>query len=204
MKVRPGPGHPPVEGLPSAQVPDVSQPDAELARLAAAGDAAAFRALYEAHFDFVLRTCRRMGLPEHDAEDAAQEVFLVAHRKLRSFAQGKLSTWLFRIASNVVSARHRRKRVRDTLSALWLRPDDREAAPADAGLHAREAARRVGDVLARLSPKKREVFALYELEGLQGEEIAALVGCSLPTVWTRLHYARRDFMRIARERGMTE
>src|ERR1041384_418210 len=126
MKVPPGPGHPPAEGPPSTQVPDVSQPDAELARRAAAGDAGAFRALYEAHFDFVLRACRRLGLDEHDAEDAVQETFVVAHRKLRSFREGKLSTWLFRIAANIVSARHRRRRVREALSLRWLRPDDRE------------------------------------------------------------------------------
>jgi len=188
--------------MPSAQVIDVPQSDAELARRASKGDAAAFRAIYDASFDFVLRTCRRLGLADADAEDATQETFLVAHRKLAAFSEGRLSTWLFRIASNVVTARHRRRRVRDALSLQWLRPDDREAPAADAGVLAGEAARRVGEVMARLSPRKREVFALYELEGLSGAEIASLVGCGVETVWTRLHYARRDFMRIARERGL--
>lgn len=190
--------------MPSAKVPDVPQSDAELAGRAANGDAAAFRAIFDASFDFVLRTCRRLGLGDADAEDAAQETFLVAHRKLASFSEGKLSTWLFGIASRVVTARHRRRRVREALSLRWLRPDEREAPPADAGVLAGEAARQVGEVMARLSPKKREVFALYELEGLSGAEIAALAGCSVETVWTRLHYARRDFMRIARRRGLVE
>jgi RNA polymerase sigma-70 factor (ECF subfamily) len=47
--------------------------------------------------------------------------------------------------------------------------------------------------------KKREVFALYELEGCSGEEIAERVGCKLETVWTRLHYARKDFARLVKK-----
>jgi len=204
MKVGRPSGHPAEGGAPSTLVPDEPQPDSELARRAAAGDGGAFRALYDAHFDFVLRSCRRLGLTPEDAEDAAQETFLIAHRKLASFSEGKLSTWLFRIAANLVSARHRRRRVREALSSLWHGREERAAPPPDEAAMAGEAARRVGEVLARLSPKKREVFALYELEGLAGEEIAAVVGCSVATVWTRLHYARRDFMRIAHQRGLTK
>jgi RNA polymerase sigma-70 factor (ECF subfamily) len=55
-----------------------------------------------------------------------------------------------------------------------------------------------------MAPKKREVFALFELEGLTGEEIAERVGCKVDTVWTRLWHARRDFERIARKRGWAE
>jgi RNA polymerase sigma-70 factor (ECF subfamily) len=185
-------------------LPDETQSDAELARRAAAGDAAAFRLLFDGQFDFVLRACRRLGLSAEDAEDAAQETFIIAHRKLAAFSEGRLSTWLFQIASHVVTARHRRRRVRETLASLWLRGEERHAPAPDAVAAARQEARAVGELLARLSPKKRDVFALYELEGLSGEEIATLVGCSVATVWTRLHYARRDFMRLARERGLTE
>lgn len=204
MKVDSGLGHARERGAPSTLVPDEPPADAELARRAAQGDATAFRTLYDGQFDFVLRTCRRLGLPGEDAEDAAQEIFLVAHRKLASFTEGKLSTWIFRIAANVVTARHRRRRVREALSTLWFHIEEREAPAPDAVAEAREAARQVGDVLARLTSKKREVFALYELEGLSGEEIAERVGCSVATVWTRLHYARKDFERIARERGISE
>lgn len=203
MKVGRPSGHPVEEGASSTQVPDEPQPDSELARRAAAGDAAAFRALYDAQFEFVFHTCRRLGLSESDSEDATQETFLIAHRKLSSFTEGKLSTWLFRIAAHLVTARHRRRRVREALSSFWQMPAEPHPPLPDEAVMARDAALRVGEVLARLSPKKREVFALYELEGLSGEEIAAVVGCSVATVWTRLHYARRDFMRVARERGLT-
>lgn len=176
--------------------------EAEVVRRAQAGSAEAFRTLYEAQFGFVLRTCLRLGLPEADAEDAVQETFLVASRNLTRFREGRLSTWLYRIARNVCFGKLRRRRVRDALFSLWL-PRDETAAPApDALFSQREEARRVREVVTRLSPKKREVFALYELEGLSGEEIAERVGCPLATVWTRLHHARRDFERIAQKRGL--
>jgi RNA polymerase sigma-70 factor (ECF subfamily) len=190
--------------------PAVSSPEAEhadehrLVRAAQTGDPAAFRALYEAHFDAVFRTCRRLGLSGADAEDAAQETFLVASRKLDRFSQGRLFTWLYRIAANLVSGRHRRRRVREALTAVFGHREEPAAVSPERSYEAREAARRVGEVLAVMAPKKREVFALFELEGLSGEEIAERVGCKVDTVWTRLWHARRDFERIARKRGLME
>ena len=176
--------------------------DGALVQRAAAGDEAAFRALYQGEFDFVLRTCIRFGLSESDAEDAAQETFQIAHRKLARFTSGRFSTWLYRIAANVVADVHRRRRVREALLSLWM-PKEEPLAPApDEPVHQAEAARQVREVLARMSAKKREVFVLYELEGLPGDEIAERIGCNLATVWTRLHYARQEFKRIAIERGI--
>ena len=188
---------------PPTEAPDASTADVELARRASV-DAAAFRALYDAHFDFVLRCCLRLGLLDADAEDATQETFLIASRNLRRFVEGRLSTWLYRIAANVVSGRHRRRRVREALFHRFGPRDEPHAAPPDQAFEQREAARRVAQVLARMTARKREVFALYELEGLSGEEIAERAGCPLATVWTRLHHARRDFERIARQRGLVE
>jgi RNA polymerase sigma-70 factor (ECF subfamily) len=69
------------------------------------GDGAAWRALYDAHFDFAWRTARRLGLPEADVEDAVQEAFEVVFHRLGDFQGGRFSTWLFRIVANVVEAR---------------------------------------------------------------------------------------------------
>jgi len=183
---------------------EVSADEHRLVCAAQDGDDSAFRALYEAHFDLVFRSCRRLGLPDADAEDATQETFVVAARKLRTFSEGKLSTWLYRIAANLVSARHRRRRVREALTALWGGHEEPPSPSPERVYESREAARRVGEVLSRMAPKKREVFALFELEGLSGEEIAERVGCKVDTVWTRLWHARRDFERIARKRGWQE
>jgi RNA polymerase sigma-70 factor (ECF subfamily) len=59
-------------------------------------------------------------------------------------------------------------------------------------------------ILRKMTPKKREVLVLFELEGLSGEEIATCVGCPVDTVWSRLHHARRDFLKLARRGGYLE
>ena len=94
--------------------------------------------------------------------------------------------------------------MRDALGALFA-PTSADQIAVRTPLHeleSREAERIVADVLQKMAPKKREVFALYELESLSGEEIAERVGCPVATVWTRLHHARKDFERIARKRGV--
>lgn len=197
MKVLPAPGHSPL----IAQPEDIAG-DCALVGRCRGGDASAWRALYEAHFEFVYRISRRLGAPDSELDDVVQETFLVAFRRLDQFQTGRLSTWLFRIASNVASARHRRRRVRDAFAALFGPREEPTVRGPDQDYEAREAREQVSRVLSRMAPKKREVFALFELEGLSGEEVAERVGCKVDTVWTRLHYARRDFERIARKQGV--
>jgi RNA polymerase sigma-70 factor (ECF subfamily) len=166
-----------------------------------ARDDAAWKELYDAHFEFVYRVGRRLGTPESEAEDLVHEVFLVVYKKLDQFEGGRLTTWLYRITANLVSERHRKRRVRAAFESLriWIggeAPDDPERSAEKAS-----AARAVERVLERMSPKKREVFALFELEGLPGEQIAERLGCPVNTVWTRLHHARREFLAIAKKLG---
>lgn len=179
-----------------------TSPAFELLARCRAGDAAAWREIYDANFEFLERICRRLGTPEAELDDVVQETFLVAFRKLRSFEGGKLSTWLYRIAANLVSGRHRRRRIRSAFQSLFGEGDEQLARAPDREYEAAEAQACVAQVLERMAFKKREVFALYELEGLSGEEIAERLDCKVDTVWTRLHYARKDFERIARKRGL--
>jgi RNA polymerase sigma-70 factor (ECF subfamily) len=166
------------------------------------GDGAAWRALYDAHFDFAWRSARRLGLPEADTEDAVQEAFEVVFRRLPDFTGGRFSTWLFRIVANVVAARLRRRRVRDFFGGL-LSASQSEVGPApEPRLEARRTLVAVESVLRKLSRDKREVFALHEVEGRSHEEIAELVNAKVETVRTRLFYARRDFERHARRLGV--
>jgi RNA polymerase sigma-70 factor (ECF subfamily) len=165
-----------------------------------AGDEAAWRALYDEHFDFAWRTARRLGLPEADAEDAAQESFQIAWQQLHTFTWGRFSTWLYRIVANVVSARLRRHRVRDVFASLFGR---RQALDTIEGrVEARHTLRAVELILRKLSREKREAFALFEIEGLSHEQIAELTGARVETVRTRLFYARREFQALAREHGV--
>jgi RNA polymerase sigma-70 factor (ECF subfamily) len=197
LKVRAVTGHPRVLDGSTFEIDN----DVDLLARCRARDSAAWKQLYDSNFAFVERISRRLGTPDGELDDVVQETFVVAFKKLASFKDGRFSTWLYRIAANVVSGRHRRRRIRTSLLSLFSQPPPPVEA-ADAQYEAREAQAQVAQVLERMAPKKREVFALYELDGMSGEEIAERVGCKVETVWTRLHYARQDFERIARKRGL--
>lgn len=178
--------------------------DFELVARCRAGDDEAWKALHDAHFEFVWKVARRLGTPPEELDDVCQETFLVAFRRMDQFQHGRLTTWLYRIVENIVSGRHRRRRVRRALGQIFHRSGPEQIVwrtPHDEAV-SRQCEAQVAQVLERMAPKKREVFALFELEGLSGEQIAERVGCKVATVWTRLHHARRDFERIARKRGL--
>ena len=81
-------------------------------------DPAAWRQLYEQHFDFVFGVTAKLGTPAGEIEDVVQETFVVVFRKLSSFTEGRFTTWLYRICANIVSDRHRRRSRRRALDAL--------------------------------------------------------------------------------------
>lgn len=150
--------------------------------------------VYRDHFDFVYRQAARLGGPAVDAEDAAQEVFMVVARKLDTFDQTSLvTTWLYGITLNVVRSQRRRARIRrlfelgqgEERSEVPVRSIDRA--------EVLDAHRIAYEILDKLAPKKREAFILAEFEGLSCDEIAALTGSKTETIWSRLHYARKEF-----------
>ena len=169
------------------------------------GEERAWSELYAAHFDFVYRTAWRLGADASEVEDICQEVFVVAFRKLSSFVEGRFTTWLYRVVANIVADRHRQRRFREGLRRLFGREPAVVLPPLrpDRAFEAREDKAVVDAVLRRMGARKREVLVLFEIEGLPGEKVAELVGCKLETVWSRLHYARRDFERILRKMGHT-
>lgn len=158
-----------------------------------------FEEVYREHFEFVYRRAARLGGPGIDAEDAAQEVFLIVARKLETFDHSsRVTTWLYGITLNVVRGMRRRAFVR----RLWERqaPAPEPAIQSIDRAEVRAAHRIAYEILDSLSPKKREVFILAEFEELSCEEIAAIVGAKTETVWSRLHYAREEFARRLEKR----
>jgi RNA polymerase sigma-70 factor, ECF subfamily len=148
--------------------------------------------VYRDHFDFVFRQAARLGGPGIDAEDAAQEVFMVVGRKLDTFDNTSLiTTWLYGITLNVVRSLRRRARIRK----LFELREEKSEVPVRSVDRAEvlDAHRIAYEILDKLPAKKREVFILAEFEGLSCEEIAAVVGTKTETVWSRLHYARKEF-----------
>lgn len=195
MELRVGVGPPPLEP---------SDADLELVRRCRTRDESAWKTLYEKHHAFVYRVARRLGTPPEEAEDVVHEVFMVVFDQLERFQGGKLTTWVYRITANVASHRHRKRRRRRAIAELSARIG--LASPPDPELLASRAsdARAIDRILEGMSPKKREVFALFELEGLSGEDIAERVGCPINTVWSRLRHAREEFRRIGRRLGLLE
>lgn len=156
-----------------------------------------FTRVYEAWFEPCLRWLRALGVPDADLEDVGQEVFLVVRRKLGAFDGDRLAAWLYRIAARTASDHRRRAWFR----RLWTRGSrvdlDRMRSTADGPveqLERREAQRLLDRVLATMTDKRRVAFALFEIEGYTGEEIAVILDVPVATVWTRLHHARKEFL----------
>ncbi len=166
-----------------------------------------FAQLYREHFPFVWKSLRRLGVREADTADAAQEVFLVVYRKLDGFeGRSQLTTWLFGICLRVARDRQRLAHNRREVGA----DDDlieRAAGSTDTGdeVEQRQAAALLERILDSLDFDQRTVFVLFEVEGMKGDEIAALLEIPAGTVSSRLRLAREAFQRAvsrlqARER----
>jgi RNA polymerase sigma-70 factor, ECF subfamily len=169
------------------------------------GDAVALRTLYDRHARIVMANARRLGLAAHEVEDVAQEVFTTTFRSLDQIEPGALSSWLFRLTSNRVHDRFRRRRIRETF-ARWFGSTEPQESPdrPDRIALRRDAERHVSRILSRMTQKKRDVFALFELQGLSGDEIAEQLAIPVDTVWTRLHHARIEFAKVARSLELLE
>lgn len=177
--------------------------DEELVARFQTGNAAAFSELFRRHQPAVARVVARMlGVSQRgraatiELEDLVQDVFVQVYRSLESFrGQARLSTWVYRIAVNVVLMHRRSARARPT----FARPEDCPPAcspgldPEDE-LVQRKNVEALYRHLGQLSEKKRTVYILHEIEGLSPSEIAKIVEAPILTVRTRLFYARRELL----------
>ncbi len=146
------------------------------------------------HASYVGRSLRYLGVPESDLEDAAQEVFVVVHRRLGSFeGRSALRTWLYGVCVRIASARRRRASVRR--ESVTPEPPESATAPSqEQDLERAEKRRRLLDVLDRLDDDKRAVFVLYEIESQSMKDIAQALGCPLQTAYYRYHAARKSVL----------
>lgn len=170
----------------------------ELAGAGAPERVARLSALAEAHFAYIWRLLRRLGLSDADADDAAQQAFLVISRRLDDIAPGSERAFLYKAAVHT-AYKHRRtqqRRGEEELDRLALCTAD----PSPEELIDRRRAREILDALVgTMTLELRVVFVLYEIDGLSTTEIAEVVGIPLGTVASRLRRARADFeARVAR------
>jgi RNA polymerase sigma-70 factor (ECF subfamily) len=157
------------------------------------GGAPGFDRLYEEQVDFVWRTLRCLGVRDAALEDAAQDVFVVVHRRLGDFqARSSVRTWLFGIALRVAGDHRRRERRKGGLAPLDFEVEDGAPGPHEEAARA-EALRSLAQALEALDEDKRAVLVLAELEQMSAPEIAAALGINVNTVYSRLRAARRAF-----------
>lgn len=157
-------------------------------------------------FDFVWRSLRRFGLTDDRADDAAQQVFLVASRKLHEIRPESERSFLYgtamRVASDVRrSAVHRREVAHADPAGDQIDPRP----SAEELIDQRRARALLDDVLDAMDDDLRAVFVLFELEELPTAEIAGLLAIPSGTVASRLRRAREEFQvhiaRIQKRRG---
>jgi RNA polymerase sigma-70 factor (ECF subfamily) len=152
-------------------------------------DVPAFEELYRQHSTRLFNLAWRMCGTRADAEDLLQEIFLLAYRKLPEFrGDSAVGTWLYRLAMNrcLDHLKSRQTRASGATTAL-----DEEAMPvprlvSDNGTKRIDLER----AIARLPEGARAAFVLYDVEGFQHHEIAAILGISEGTSKSQVHKAR--------------
>lgn len=193
--------HDSLEGGGGGDAPEID--DSVLVQRAQNGDYSAYDELVTRHRGKVYSMIVNMIKNDADAWDLTQDAFVKAWKALPKFeSRAKFSTWMFRIAHNVVYDWMRKKKIRsegelddELLSASMIDPGARtspsiEPRP-DQAMVASELRERIADAMATLSVGHREVVLLREVQGLEYKEIAETLGCSIGTVMSRLFYARK-------------
>jgi RNA polymerase sigma-70 factor, ECF subfamily len=180
--------------------------EAEAIRRAQQGDAEAFERIYRLHNRRVYALCLRMVGNTAEAEDLTQEAFLQLFRKIGTFrGESAFSTWLHRLAVNVVLMRLRKKSLAETSLEEVTDPDEDVGGPRkDIGgpdLRLSGSVDRVNleRAVEQLPPGYRSVFVLHDVQGYEHNEIATIMNCSIGNSKSQLHKARMRLRELLHE-----
>jgi RNA polymerase sigma-70 factor, ECF subfamily len=180
--------------------------EAEAIRRAQQGDAEAFERIYRLHNRRVYALCLRMVGNTAEAEDLTQEAFLQLFRKIATFrGESAFSTWLHRLAVNVVLMRLRKKSLVETSLDEAAEPDEESGGPRkDIGgpdLRLSGSVDRVNleRAVEQLPPGYRSVFVLHDVQGYEHNEIAVIMNCSIGNSKSQLHKARMRLRELLHE-----
>jgi RNA polymerase sigma-70 factor (ECF subfamily) len=176
--------------------------DLEIVRRVQAGDVAAFDHLIRRYRERLFGVVYNLTSNREDAADLTQDAFIKAFQSIQRFSgQSTFFTWLYRIAVNSAISHLRKNRLRAFFSLESLDADEPVARDVVAALtdktdserdaFVRELQERLNAAMQKLSIKHRTVVTLFEIDGLSHQEIAEVMGCSVGTVRSRLHYAKQ-------------
>jgi len=187
---------------------DSREVDREKVRAAQAGDREAFDFLVEKYKDIVYAVAYRFAHDPDLALDLAQDSFIRAYRGIKSFkGRSSFSTWLYRVAMNTcIDYTRRRSRSVDPQTVPEEVAEYADAEPLESHGESKpdslalsgELGEKIQEAIDALPEYHKSVFVLYEIEGMSYKEIAEVVGCSIGTVMSRLHYARKKLQRMLR------
>ena len=193
--------------------PELNDPDEDFRLVAKAqgGDLKSYDALVTRHRGKIFAMIRNMIHQEADAWDLSQEVFIKAWQALPRFeAKARFSTWLYRIAHNVVYDFTRKRKIesagelndeifnRDRIDPAAVATPGAAESPDDAMAHG-ELRLKIQTALGKLSAEHREVVILKAVQGLSYKEIADAMDSSLGTVMSRLFYARQKLQALLKD-----
>jgi RNA polymerase sigma-70 factor (ECF subfamily) len=185
--------------------------ESEAIERAKQGDGGAFEALYNLHRRRVYSLCLRMTANTAAAEDLTQEAFLQLFRKIGTFrGESAFSTWLHRMAVNVVLMQLRKKGLNvvpleDTMEGEEESPK-KEPGADDVRLAGSIDRLRLEHAIGELPPGYRMIFLLHDVQGYEHNEIADMVGCSIGNSKSQLHKARmklRELLKTSRAEKAT-
>ena len=176
--------------------------DLVVVRQVQAGDVAAFDRLISKYRERVFGIVYNMTSNREDAADLTQDTFIKAFQSIQRFGgQSSFFTWLYRIAVTSTLSHLRKSRLRSFFSLEGIDADEpvsREIVAAltdktgvDRDSYVRELQEKLNEAMQKLSITHRTVVTLFEIDGLSHQEIAEVMGCSVGTVRSRLHYAKQ-------------
>jgi RNA polymerase sigma-70 factor (ECF subfamily) len=163
------------------------------------GDAESFRLLVERYAGPVTRMIRNVTGDNHTCDDLAQEVFLTAYTKLKTFdlARSRFSTWLFAIARNKAVNAARRKKPRYMADP----PEQADTSDPEMTAERKELLAALDRAVLALPLNQRTAFVLAQFEQLPYEQIAQIEGVRLGTIKSRINRARVKLMEVLRRRA---
>ena len=175
--------------------------DWEIVQEVQAGKVGAFDQLVLRYRERVYGVVYNMTSNREDAADLTQDAFIKAFQSINRFqGQSSFFTWLYRIAVNSTLSHLRKNKLRTFFSFEKITEDDKttevlaqltDKDGADKEVYVRELQQKLNEAMQKLSIKHRTVVTLFEIDGLSHEQIAEVVGCSVGTVRSRLHYAKQ-------------
>ncbi|MFP4498981.1 MAG: RNA polymerase sigma factor [Vulcanimicrobiota bacterium] len=182
------------------QIKDYSKiSDEKLLNLSQSGDYKAFEEFVRRYEDRIYRLGLKMLHSPQDAEDILQKTFLTVYEKMDQFrGESKVSTWVYRIATNhaLMKLRKEKKKITTSLSSpvngnedLFPQLED-ESTDISKALEQKEMVKKLERAISELPDIYRLVFILRDVEGFSNKEVAKMLNLTVPAVKSRIFRAR--------------